>query len=186
MLSSERGRKTVLGINLALAGLLWVYSLAMAQALPARLPMHYNGAGGVDSWRPASLGFWLLLPLIGVGMNVLLFGVGWLMRLLPPTLINFPCDSMRQAFLLLSPEERRPVFRMMESFTLYMLIPMNALWLLLQVSDYMVGAGKWKVLPMFSWAFIAAIGVISVIMIPQMTREMRRYLEEKGVAGGTH
>jgi uncharacterized membrane protein len=176
MLASERGRRLVLGINLALLGLLWIYTLVRLPLLPARIPMHYNAAGVVDSWQTSGAGTWLMPALIALGLNLFIWVIAVLVRKLPPAMINLPKESQRREFTRLPREERRPVYLMFDSLLFYLMLPMNIMFLLVQYSTFMVGTGRWQTLPRYSWLCMAAIFILLAFLIPQLIKELDDYL----------
>lgn len=68
---------------------LFAFTLGTYGGLPAEIPTHINGAGEPTNIVTKSLGNWLLLPLVALGVQVLLAGIS---AILPkrPDLFNFP------------------------------------------------------------------------------------------------
>jgi uncharacterized membrane protein len=93
--------------SLALATLAW--AVWAYGSLPERIPLHFGIDGTPDRWGERSMGRWLLLPLVGVGVAALMDGVGqWALRHPEKRTLNLPQSDDLMAL----PVERRvPVLR---------------------------------------------------------------------------
>jgi uncharacterized membrane protein len=81
-----------------------VYAWSTFDALPARIPMHFDATGVANGFAPKSWAAWLLLPGIATGISVLFTVISLSLRVLPAERLNLP---NKQRFLALPPERRR-------------------------------------------------------------------------------
>lgn len=93
---------------LPLAGLAIVWSLAALwwPTLPARIPLHFDGAGVPDRWGPASVANWFMLPFVATWLTVLAGGIAAFMPALVrtwPAIVNVP---QKKRWMALPPEAR--------------------------------------------------------------------------------
>lgn len=57
--------------------------------LPNKVASHFNGAGQPDGWM-SKTNFVAMTLLLQFGLAAMMFGIGWLVRVLPPSMINIP------------------------------------------------------------------------------------------------
>lgn len=83
---------------------LFAFSLGTYGTLPAEIPTHINSAGEPTNLVTKTLGRWLLLPLVGLGVQWLMAGLS---AVLPkrPDLFNFP---EKERLLALPPAYQAP------------------------------------------------------------------------------
>jgi len=58
-------------------------------ALPEKVASHFDGNGQPDGWM-SKTSFVAITLLIQFGIAAVMLGIGWLIRVLPPSLINIP------------------------------------------------------------------------------------------------
>jgi hypothetical protein len=91
-----------------IAGLAAVWTLAAMwwPTLPAKIPLHFDGAGVPDRWGPASVANWFMLPFIATWITVLIGGIAVFLPAIArhyPGLVNVP---QKKRWVALPPEER--------------------------------------------------------------------------------
>ena len=139
--------------------------------------MHFGFSGLPDRWENTQGLNWFLLPVIAVALTLFIYSVRLLIRRWPE-LINFPTEKQRKAFFALAPEQREPIFRIFENFILWMAVPINLLWLIIQMSTYLVATGVWKGLPPYLLpVFIAIILGTAVMLYFRLDRAMAKELQ---------
>jgi hypothetical protein len=84
----NRSSVGMLALAITLAGVV-VGLILTASRLPPRVASHFNGAGAPDGWMLRNSYLWTMAGIV-VGMSVLLVGVFYCIRYLPPSLINLP------------------------------------------------------------------------------------------------
>lgn len=58
---------------LSIGASLWVFP-----SLPEAIPRHFNLVGTADAYWAATLPHWLFLPLVGVALTGLMYGIAWI------------------------------------------------------------------------------------------------------------
>jgi hypothetical protein len=146
--------------------------------LPARIPMHFDGAGRPDRWEPGTLGRWLMAPLVGLGAALLMLGTGRLVAWMAgrwPQLVNVPDKDL---WLRLTPWGRRWALEPCCAGIAISAVPLAFLFGFIAVQSLEVGHGRresmaiWPVLVVVGLVFMATIGgvVASVQRIRRASR----------------
>lgn len=65
-------------LNVALLVLSLGASLWVLPSLPAQIPRHFNLVGTADAYWVGTLPHWLFLPIVGVALTGLLYGIAWI------------------------------------------------------------------------------------------------------------
>ena len=95
------------GIAAEVAGL-FVYAWNTFDALPSRIPIHFNAEGVADSYARKELAMWLGLPAAGALVCGVSIAVAVVMLKTRAESMNLP---YKQRFLALPDEERQPIMR---------------------------------------------------------------------------
>jgi len=129
--------------NAALALGLLIASIYVYPDLPDRIPLHFGVDGTPDRWGDRSLGSWLLLPLIGLGMHALMYGLSaFIVR--KPKLVNMPD---KKKLLELPPHLQKWVLggiaQMMYLSALTLLVMFSVLQYAMWRTAHGIDAGNW-------------------------------------------
>ena len=170
--------RALLLVTAVLAVVVVAFSVAAYPSLPAEIPTHF-GVAGADRYAARSLGRWLSMPLLALGLCALNYLVGALFAN-RPQLMNIP---RKQRLLALPPEKRRHVMRWW--------------WVLVQTIGVaelvLIGAaqyGLWRAAMARAYegrlvgmvvAFVAfAMVPLSLVIVWQMRGEVERQEREPG------
>lgn len=148
--------KVVHALNALLLTALIALSLYVYPALPAEIPVHFGADGSADGWAGRSLLRWLMLPLVGAGTVLLLYGVGAVIPRRPQSL-NMPD---RKKLLELPP----PLQRWVIAGTVNVLYVM-ALTMLLMFCGIQYGAWEVAQTRVASPIIVASL-IFSLVMTP--------------------
>lgn len=166
-------------VHLLNAGLLLgllIYALASYDALPRRLPLHFDAAGQPDRWADKSWSSWLALPLVAAGLTALLYLASGLVALArrKPGLLSLP---QKEKFLALPAAQQEPVWQRLRSIPRWLAVPTNGLMLYAQLS---IGTTASSGGSMPVWPLLLLVGVMGAITIGitvSMVRAVRRAVE---------
>lgn len=157
---------------------LFIYALATYNALPEKVPIHFNTHGTPDSWADKSWGVWLTLPLIALGLTCLFYVTTALVDVAKknPKWLSLP---KKKEFLALPEEKQAPIWRKMKSMLYWMAFPMNLLILYAFHTTYTMAVGTAESLVMWPiWACMGAILIITFGMTYGLIRAVRTATEE--------
>lgn len=146
-------------VNAALLTGMFVFALATYDGLPERFPVHFNMAGQPDNFVSKSMGMWLLLPLTGLGLTVILYASAGLINYARkhPRWLSLP---HKEQFLALPVKQQEPVWNQMRSMMFWLCVPSNLLVMYAQYSTYMFTTGEsesftaWPLLVIMAAMFI--------------------------------
>ena len=144
----------------ALAGLLG-WSLYVYGSLPARIPLHFNAAGTPDRFGGATLGNWMLAPLVAVGLVAMMYGIAWLTGIIPHKYVNMP---RKRQFLQLPPEERDRIMGVVRSLMYWMSVPLVFLMCVAQASIYVVAMHPGTAMPGYMSVMLVALLVSEALV----------------------
>ena len=169
-------------LNALLLATLFGASLLAWPDLPARIPGHFSAGGEVTRWEVPSLGRWLLVPLLALGVTAMNY---ILAALLPrwPGMFNHPDKA---AFLALPLARRAPVIARMRALMYGMSLLITALFAVLQWVRYRTAAGAepdaYIALTLVMGAMIGPIGL--GVWLPPVSREVREQARREREGAG--
>ena len=169
----------ILGAGLVLGSLLTV------GALPEQIPVHFGATGAADASAPTSLWAWLQLPLVGISLAALLYGIAWALPK-KPAWVNTPNPKAYEA---LSTDGKHEVIGVVQRFLYASATGLLALFGVLQAGTYHAAVGD-GTLPVYAYAAIGAFVVGSMAgalwLIVAVQRAVKRAHDgNKGAAGVT-
>ncbi len=163
-------------VNAVLIALLFGGSLWAYPALPDRIPRHFGIGGVADAYWDASLGHWLLLPLIATGTAILVHASIWAMKTLPSSWVHVPNPEQ---FAALDDADQRAVRARMRGLLYWMVPPVLVLFGALQYGTYHVATTDATALPVLVNALtIGSLGAIFGVVALLVWRT-RRWIEER-------
>lgn len=164
-------------INALLAGALLLGSALVWPELPERVPGHFGLGGEVTRWDSPSALSWFGLPLVGLALVAMLYGIA---RLLPsrPDLFNMP-DKDR--FLELPAAFRAPVVARMREMlhglaSLMLVMPGVIQWMRYRTAH---GADSEPYMALVLVLAVATTPIILGIWLPRIQREIDRQVERE-------
>ena len=88
-------------LNAVLILCAFAYALATYEGLPERFPVHFDATGSPDGWAEKSLAFWLLFPLMALGITGLMYVLSLIVNIAKknPKLVNIPNKQKFLAFV---------------------------------------------------------------------------------------
>jgi uncharacterized membrane protein len=166
-------------LNAVLLICAFAYAFATFADLPDRFPIHYDMSGKPDGWAEKSMPFWLLFPLLALGMTVLFYTLGLLVNYFKkhPRLINIP---HKQKFLALLPELQEPVWQRVRAMLYWMAVPMNAMFIFIMHFIYSQATGKYQI--DFWWGLIALMVLFLAVIIGSFISMLRAIKEATSLA----
>lgn len=147
--------------------LLVAFAGAVYDALPDRIPSHFDFSGAATTFRARTVWSWFDLPLIGVACWALLAGVS---RALPshPHLFNFP---EKERFLKLPREYHAPVVAQMQAMLDLVALSTALLFLGIQVMAWRVAmggeSGAFGYLPLVA---LLVVPLVPLVWLPRLNR----------------
>ncbi len=162
-------------VHLLNAGLL-IHAAASYDALPERLPVHFDVSGQPDRWADKSWSSWLALPLSAAGLTALLYLASGLVALArrKPKLLSLP---HKEKFLALPATQQEPVWQRLRAIPRWLAVPTNGLMLYAQLSVWHTASSGRS---MAVWPLLLLVGVMGAITIGitvSMVRAVRRAVE---------
>ena len=142
------------------AGLLG-WSLYVFKTLPARIPLHFNAAGVADRFGAATMGNWLMAPLVAVGLVVMMYGIAGLTGVIPHKYVNMP---RKQQFLQLPLEKRNQIMGVVRSLMYWMSVPLVFLMCVAQASIYFVAMHPGTGMPEYMSTMLVAMLVAEALV----------------------
>jgi uncharacterized membrane protein len=162
----------------ALAGL-WAYAAATFQSLPARYPVHFDGAGHPNGWATDSSPEWFLLPAIATLVTAFTVAMALLMPRMPMKYVNIP---RKECFLALPEASRAEVLRSVVKMVLVMGILEVALFGLIQVMMFKTAVGEMREpRPEPLFAVVALILVVAIGWTIHLSRRVRELSARSGI-----
>ncbi len=156
-------------LNAALLLGLWGGSLWAYPQLPETIPMHYGLTGAADRLADATLGRWLLLPVVAVLTAVSTYGGAFVIRAQPEAL-SVPSADARQ----LNEAGRRRLAAATQRLLYGMTALVTGLFGALQVGNYLVAVHELTALPPpISGAIYGAIGAILALTVGHVIYQRR-------------
>lgn len=144
--------KTAYRLNAALI-LLWVLvDVVVWPDLPDRIPIHFGLGGEADWWVRTSVPAWFGLPMIAAGLALFLRGIAWLAARAPETW-NVP---EKERFLALSPEARRPIVGVLETYLAWVAVVVTLVFAAVQLGVYLTAVGRTTGIPIYLELFMLA------------------------------
>lgn len=137
----------------------WIVLASIAyDALPDRIPTHFDASGTADGFMNRSIMSWFLLPLVGVisALTIVLLGI---ISERYPQFMNVPNKS---AFVALSNEQRRPLTDMLGTFMAAISLAVTIFLAALHYDTWRVARGHVAGL---SWLSMAAFGLMLAFTI---------------------
>jgi uncharacterized membrane protein len=180
---SYAGIRRGLGVLLALALGHAAFSLVSFAELPETIPVHFDPDGAADGFTDATLGNWLFLWLVGVGMGALAaLGGLWAFRA-PPRYLTIP---RKTAFAAL-PEIRRA--RAMSVLSLHV-IAIGAVAMLalagIHLGLALAATGRLETFPTWIvWVAVMAVVVEIFVGMNHFSRAVARQVEEHARGPGS-
>lgn len=171
-------------VLLALAALLglWGCALWLWPALPARIPVHFDGSGAPDRIVERSVGAWFLLPAVGTVM-VLAFAFAlpaWILRLAASNspFLNVP---RKQELACLPPAARERAVAPMVVLMRTIAAEVAVVFGLILWGSARVASGAWSVLPPgLVWIPIGLLLATTIVSVPFGRRAVERELARSG------
>jgi len=151
-------------LNLAAIAGGWAFAVLTYAHLPERFPAHWNLAGEVDRWANKSWAEWLLLPIIGTILALLMLWLAVKLPKIPASLINVP-DKER--FMELRAEQRAPVIALLMQMLLLLTALQTVIFVGIHWAMYKTALGE---SPSIAWA---AMGVLGVVYFAVLVRYIR-------------
>lgn len=179
LMAAQRNGRLAFFLCLATTLGMFIFTLATFNDLPDRFPVHFNGAGEPNRWTGKDWGSWLMLPLVGLGLWLLMMGsakmVDWARK--NPKYLSMP-DKKR--FLALPPERQAPVWQVTRNMMHWIALP--TLWMMAyaQYATWQVARGAWARLedwPIF--VLLGLIGLVTGLSIVGLVRATRRAVDGK-------
>lgn len=165
------------GANVVLLGFLFIFSIAVFDTLPDRIPMHYDVHGAPDRWSDTTMISWLLVPGIAAGLTLLFYLLAlWIPALRKrPEMVNMPAASKKK-FLALSEERRGKILKGLASYIYWFPVMVNLTMIIIRYAEYIYITGKTE---SFSGLWAIAIPVVGIpLLIIFMFRSMRQMIDE--------
>lgn len=176
-MSGNGGSRRIHWINGLLAAAVLVGSALVWPELPERVPGHFDLGGEVTRWDSPSVLSWFGLPLVGLALVAMLYGVA---RILPhrPDLFNMP-DKDR--FLELPPAFRGPVIAQMRGMMFGLASLMLTMFGVIQWMRYRTAQGADSEPYMAIVLVLTAITtpIILGIWLPRIQRETDRQVKRE-------
>lgn len=159
---------------LLIAGSLWTWD-----DLPARIPVHFSLSGTADRYADATLGQWMLLPLTGGAVAVILYASAWFVG----TKIEWVRVPNQETYASLSDAHKRRVVALPQRFMYGLATAVLVLFGVLQVATYDVATGTAETLPPYWIAALIAfvVGTLGgcVWLALAMKRTVHRLWEDE-------
>jgi len=163
---------------------LWGVALWLWPSLPARVPVHFDGAGVPDRIVERTAVTWFLLPALGTAL-VLVFAVAlpaWILRL-AATDSPFLSVPRKADFARLEPAARRRAVAPMVVLLDLIAAESVLLFALILVGSAKVASGAWQVLPpSLMWTSLGLLLVTAGGAMPFGRRAVERELRRAGLA----
>lgn len=177
--------RVLLRLNVLLALLLAVGSLAVFPLLPEQLPAGLDFQGAARGWRPKALVPWVGLPAIGaVVAAVLIWMTVWLIPRKPAS-INIP-DKDR--LLELPPDRQQPVVRHVQSLVLVVSAGVLLMFGGIQLGVALAALGRPSMVVMLGTLLMGLLSPLAALAVylPRISDEIDRQRAMMGPARRSH
>ena len=161
--------------NLLVLALLLGVSFFVFDGLPERIPVHFGAGGEPDRYADTTLLSWMLLPLLGVVLTGMMYGLARLIMRMPNHL-NMPNQKRYQALPL---EAKLQVVDAQTDLFYAISAGLNIMFVMLQAGSYQVAMGEAAGLPVYSWlaialfvAFSTGLAVVAVSKSSRLVKEL--------------
>jgi uncharacterized membrane protein len=114
------------------------FSLWAWEALPDRIPVHFDASGEPTRWAERSFWSWYVLPIISLAMAALTYGLAAAMPRYP-RLVKLPHGRRLSD---LPPERRGPVLAPTRDMLFAFTVPMMLMFVLIQIGAYLESLGR--------------------------------------------
>ncbi len=177
LLTAQRNGKLAFGLCLLTLLGLFAFAFATYADLPARYPVHFGLGGHPDRWTGKDLASWLVIPLTGLFIWLMMMGsarlVDWARK--RPKLLSIP---YKKRFLELPEERQDPVWQIIRNMMHWISLPTLLMMAYAQYATWQVARGAWKLMktgPIF--VLLGLVCLVTILCIVGMVRAIRRALE---------
>ena len=143
----------------------WVQIVVLYRYLPGQIPMHFDLAGNVTRMEEATLGNWLLSPIIITMSSFTTLMLLWAFTTLGIENYNFP---FKKEVLELSPESQIPFLRVVNEFLTFSLLGallyMFTIGLVVSLYIYLHATGE-VLIPASVWIISATLVYIGRLTV---------------------
>jgi uncharacterized membrane protein len=169
--------------NAALLVLLWTGSLWAYPQLPDAMPGHFDLLGQVSYFTGTTLARWLLMPMLGLLLTAMLYGIAHLMRRFPSAM-NVPDPA---TFQHLTPDRRAVVIHLVQDVVYGIAALVLLVLTVLQVGIYSVAIHEASVLPIYTrtvlWISVPLLAALGPVMVWGVHHTTQRLYQEQTEPG---